>query len=280
MKTYLLDTSKLLYGKINYEISLLQDKERLFLSLGLEKEVSCIEVLPISKRKQLVTFFCYGFNITISGLEEEIIPLEELQEKERKIVVPKQTQVEVAKNRLREIYGADIWRKEYERKMVYMETEHNDFEKNNRIFRLTQEGNDVKATIHMNNHLPGDQKYILKFFFTNTNMDEVVAFFESALGLQAITREIMSTREEYKCEFGEVSIDHMHDATDYYVIEMEMDSFHKNSEKTTAIAQHIATTLELQDCKVVDFGTEQIHEIETSENYFETYRKQKINRIV
>ncbi len=61
---------------------------------------------------------------------------------------------------------------------------------------------------------------------------------------------------------------------------MKMDSFHKNSAETSAISQEIATTLKLQDCKVVDFGTEQIHKLETSENYFETYRCESTQKLV
>ena len=57
---------------------------------------------------------------------------------------------------------------------------------------------------------------------------------------------------------------------------MKMYFFHKNSAETGAIAQEIAITLKLQDCNVVDFGTEQIHKIETSENYFETHRRESI----
>ena len=119
--------------------------------------------------------------------------------------------------------------------------------------------------------MSGVETHILKFFFTNTNMDEVVAFFEAAFGLQVVTREITSTRQEYNCNFGEISIDHMHDCVDYYVVEMEMDSFHQNSEKTSEIAREIADNIGLQESLVVDRGTEEIHKLVSGEDFFATY---------
>lgn len=239
----------------------------------LNEEIFCIQVLPISKREKLINFFKLGFNLSIKEIDE-IIPLDHLMEKERKIVVNSEdalSKIEEAKIRLESEYGLKPFRSSYERTMVYLETSHHDFEKNNRIFRLTQEGEEVKATIHMDNHLPGDQKHIIKFFFTNTNMDEVVSFFEASLDLHAITREITSTREEYKSNFGEISIDHMHDNVDYYVIEMEMDSFQKNSVETNEIARAIADHIGLQESLVVDQGTEEIHRMVTGSDYFDAY---------
>lgn len=283
MKEYYFDMSQLSYGEAMGQLVLVEDQEKMYLRLynTSNEEVSCIQVLPISKREKLINFFKRGFNLSIKEIDE-IIPLEHLMEKERKIVVDSEdalSKIEIAKKRLESEYELRPFRSSYERTMLYLETDHYDFQKNNRIFRLTQEGNEVKATIHMNNHLPGDQKHIIKFFFTNTNMNEVVSFFEASLGLHAVTREITSTREEYKSSFGEISIDHMHDGVDYYVIEMEMDSFQKNSKETDEIAQKIAENIGLQGSLVVDQGTEEIHKLVTDENYFDTYSVSIVKKI-
>lgn len=275
MKEYFFDMSELSFGEANNQLVLVQNGEKLYLKLcnSGNEVVSCIEVLPFSKRKKLINFFKRGFNLSIPELNE-IIPLENLMEKERKIVIHSDhaaMMIDEAREELETKYGASLSRESYERTMVYLETQNNDFQKNNRVFRLTQEENEVKATIHMNNHLSGDEKHILKFFFTNTNMDEVVAFFEAAFGLQVVTREITSTRQEYNCNFGEISIDHMHDCVDYYVVEMEMDSFHQNSEKTSEIAREIADNIGLQESLVVDRGTEEIHKLVSGEDFFATY---------
>ena len=40
--------------------------------------------------------------------------------------------------------------------MIYMDTSDNKFKENNMIFRLTQENETVKVTIHMDNNLKGE----------------------------------------------------------------------------------------------------------------------------
>lgn len=283
MQKYYFDMSELTYGEAMGQLELIEEGEEMYLKLysTSHEEISCIQVLPISKREKLINFFKRGFNLSIPEIDE-MIPLENLMEKERKIVVSSNDaldKIELSKKRLESEYDLKSFRSSYERTMVYLETSHHDFKRSNRIFRLTQEGDEVKATIHMNNHLPGDQKHIIKFFFTNTTMDEVVSFFEASLGLHAITREITSTREEYTSNFGEISIDHMHDMADYYVIEMEMDSFQKNSEETDEIAREIADNIGLRESLVLDQGTEEIHKIVTGEDYFDTYSTSSVKTI-
>ena len=72
-------------------ILLRDDDETLFLGLeGLEGNLtSKIEVLPISKLTNLTNFFIRGFNIQVEGLEDVplTIPMEDLMEVERKIIV-------------------------------------------------------------------------------------------------------------------------------------------------------------------------------------------------
>ena len=141
------------------------------------------------------------------------------------------------------------------------------------IFRLTQEKNDVKSTIHMHNNLPGDKKHILKFFFTDTSLPHVINFFRETLSLEAITRPIASTRKEYKTLFGEVAFDKVQDQyANYHVIELELDKFvdeNRDSSKVNKVAKKIATELGLGDCEIVDLGTEAIYEKETGKNFFE-----------
>lgn len=140
------------------------------------------------------------------------------------------------------------------------------------IFRLTKEGNDVKATIHMDNNLPGDQKHIIKFFFTDTTMSQVVDFFREGLSLVQITKSILSKRTEYKSTVGEVSIDEISDGkVKYFSVEIETDGLMdegRNSDKVDEAAKKIASQLALEDCEVVDSGTEAIYELVSGEDFF------------
>ena len=223
-----------------------------------------------------------GFNIKLidASLEDILIPEEDLMEAERKIIVQGEDAEERVKHSmdlLQEKYEASLNREDYQRTMVYMDTYDRQLEKNNMIFRLTQENSDVKATIHMDNNLPGDEKHILKFFFTNTSMPYVIHFFEESLSLQAITKEITSNRTEYKSSFGEVSFDKMNNG-DYYVIELELDKFMNescDSGKVDEVAKRIAKNLDLGDCKIVDQGTEAIHKLQTGKDFFEEYKIQE-----
>lgn len=203
-------------------------------------------------------------------------------EAERKIIVRGEDceeRVKYALKMLEENYGALVNRENYERTMVYMDTFDKKLQKENRIFRLTQEKEDVKATMHIDNHLQGDRKQILKFFFTKTEMPTVVNFFREALSLSPITKEIKSVRTEYKSSFGEVAVDEIQDEnTKYYCIELELDKFmdeSRDSSKVDKVAQSIALNLGLNDCDIVDLGTEAIYEKVTGRDYFEINSNRK-----
>lgn len=147
------------------------------------------------------------------------------------------------------------------------------------IFRLTQENNDVKATIHMNNNLSGDQKHIIKFFFTETSMPQVINFFSEALSLAPITKSILSKRIEYKSSFGEVAIDKVQDENaNYYSIELELDKFvdeNRDSTKIDEVARNVASKLDLEHCEIVDLGTEAIYNKVSGKDYFEVNSNKK-----
>lgn len=57
------------FGTANNNIVLLQDGEKLYLSLrdNEKQEITRIEVLHISKVKKLTNFFMRGFNIRVTG---------------------------------------------------------------------------------------------------------------------------------------------------------------------------------------------------------------------
>lgn len=163
--------------------------------------------------------------------------------------------------------------------MVYLDTPDKQLQDNNMIFRLTQENDDVKATIHMDNNLSGDQKHIIKFFFTETSMSQVI----NALSLLPITKSILSKRTEYNSSFGEVAIDKVKDEnTDYYSIELELDKFideNRDSTKINNAAREIASELGLKHCEIVDLGTEAIYNKVSGKDYFEVNsNKQEIQR--
>ena len=285
MKEYKFDMQNMSQGKKKNNIVLLRsDNEELFLSLKDDQnvEIQRIKVLNISKIKKLTNFFMRGFNIKLidATLEDILIPEEDLMEAERKIIVQGEDGEERVKNAmdlLQDKYDASLNREDYQRTMVYMDTQDRQLEKNNMIFRLTQENNDVKATMHMDNNLSGDKKHIIKFFFTNTSMPYVIHFFEESLSLQAITREIISNRIEYKSSFGEVAFDKMSNGN-YYVIELELDKFmdeSRDSGKVDEVAKKIAEDLDLKDCRIVDQGTEAIHKLQTGRDFFEEYKIQE-----
>lgn len=280
MKKYQFNMKNIKFGKKKSQINLLQDGENLYLNLedDYNQEISRIKVLHISKIKKLTNFFIRGFNIPLEGKSEDdmLIPKEDLMEAERKIIVTgenAETRVEHATEMLREKFEGSINRENYQRKMVYLDTLDKQLQGNNMIFRLTQENDDVKATIHMDNNLPGDKKHIIKFFFTETSMPRVIHFFREALSLVPITREILSKRTEYKSSFGEVAIDRVKDENaDYYSIELELDKFldeNRDSTKIDEAAKKIATELGLGDCEIVDLGTEAIYNKESGKDYFE-----------
>ncbi len=289
MKKYKFNTNNLKYGKAKKSTVLLMDENKA-LFLGLEDAqgnlTSKIEVLEISKLKKLTNFFMRGFNMPLEGIEKDsmLIPLEDLMEVERKIIVTGENddeRMQEAEKRLVEIYGGKPNTKKgtYPRKMLYLDTANDDLKKNNMVFRLTQEGDVVKATIHMDNNLPGDKKHIIKFFFKGTNLEDVQRFFNEALSLEPVTKTINSTRTEYDSNFGEVCMDKFKDEhAEYSVIELELDSFNKegekpkNSNQMTEIAKEIAKDLGLEDCEVVDNGTEAIFEKNSGKPFFEAYK--------
>lgn len=282
MKEYKFNMENLKFGKKKNNIFLLQDEENLFLSLKdlMGQELARIKVLHISKVKKLTNFFIRGFNIPLEGKDEKsmLIPEDELMEAERKIIITgkdSEDKLNHAKNALEQNFDGKVNREDYERKMIYLDTLDRQLQNNNMIFRLTQENNDVKATIHMDNNLPGDQKHIIKFFFTETSIPQVVNFFSESLSVYPITKAISSRRTEYKSSFGEVAIDRVKDDNaDYYSIELELDKFvdeNRNSNKIDEVAKEIASSLGLENCKIVDLGTEAIYNEVSGKDYFEVY---------
>lgn len=280
MKEYPFDMENIKFGEKKSNMVLLQDGEDLFLSLRdtSNQEISRIQVLHISKIKKLTNFFMRGFNIKLEGktAESMLIPEQELMEAERKVIVTGdecEERVKHAISMLEEKFDGEINREDYSRTMVYLDTPDRLLQGDNKIFRLTQENDDVKATIHMDNNLPGDQKRILKFFFTKTSMPAVANFFSEALSLTPVTRAIQSNRTEYKSSFGEVAIDNVEDENaKYYSIELELDKFmdeSRDSAKIDEIAKNIASELGLGDCDIVDLGTEAIYGKVSGKDFFE-----------
>lgn len=283
MKEYAFNMENISFGKKKNQMTLLQDGENLFLSLKdiSGYEVSRIKVLHISKIKKLTNFFMRGFNIPLEGRtpEELIIPEEGLKEAERKIIVKGENSEERIKNAmslLERNFEGKVNRDIYPRNMKYIDTPNRDLQNNHIIFRLTQEDSDVKATMHMHNDLPGDQKLINKFFFTETAMPQVVNFFREVLSLEPITKSVLSTRKEYKTLFGEVAVDKIKDENvDYYVIELELDKFideNRDSSKIDKAAKKIATEIGLGDCEIVDAGTEAIYDKQSGKDFFDANR--------
>ena len=282
MKEYLFNMENIKLGKKKNQICLLQDGEDLYLNLKDDygQEISRIKVLHISKIKKLTNFFIRGFNMPLEGKSEEskTIPEKELMEAERKIIVTgegAEERVKEAIELLKKEFNAVLNRNEYLRKMVYLDTTDNQLRNNNMIFRLTQEDNDVKATIHMDNNLPGDQKHIIKFFFTDTSLPQVINFFGEGLSLIPITKSIPSKRTEFKSSIGEFAIDKVKDEhTEYYSIECELDNFvdeNRDSKKIDEAAKSIASKIGLSDCRIVGLGTEAIYNLVSGQNYFEVY---------
>lgn len=289
MQEYSFNMENIKFGKKKNNINLLQNGEELYLNLrdNYGQEISKIKVLPISKIKKITNFFMRGFNMPLEGKTEEsmIIPEEELMEAERKIIVTGENaeeRIKEAMTLLKKEFNGKLHREEYLRKMVYLDTPDNQLKDNNRIFRLTQEDNDVKATIHIDNNLPGDKKHIIKFFFTDTSMGKVVNFFEESLSLVPITKSIPSKRTEYKSSVGEFAVDKIKDEyTEYYSVEFEVDDFvdeNGNSTKVDEEAKNIASKIALGDYKMVDLGTEAIYNLVSGKDYFEVYSNmEKIN---
>lgn len=262
-------------GKDN-DIYLREEGEILSLMLkdssGLE--LMHLGILPISEKKKITNFFQRGFHLSLENTDELTIPINKLMEKERKIIVPKEKETLLGKARiqLQEIYEGKINRSIYQRTIIYMDTSELYFSKKHMIFRLTEEENTVKVTIHFNNHLPGDEKYIAKFFCNHTDISEVITFFEQALGLIVITKPFLSKREEWRTYFGEVAID---DMGTYSVIELELDSFAKTNDTSSYInekAKEITENLGLATCEVVDCGTEEIYERKMKIPFFESFK--------
>lgn len=280
MQKYPFNMANMKFGKRKNNMSLLQDDETLYLSLenDYNQEISRIKVLHISKVKKLTNFFIRGFNIPLEGkkVEDMLIPEEDLMEAERKILVvgeDSEEKVKHAMDMLKKRFEGTVNREDYLRTMVYLDTPDKQLQRNNMIFRLTQENNDVKATIHMDNNLSGDQKHIIKFFFTETSMPQVINFFNEALSLTPITKSILSKRTEYKSSFGEVAVDKVQDENaDYYSIELELDNFvdeNRDSTKISEAAKKIASELDLEHCEIVDLGTEAIYNKVSGKDYFE-----------
>lgn len=289
MNKYKFDMSNIKNGKAKKQMILLVDDEK-NLYLGLEDAIGNLttqmKVLEISKLKKLTNFFIRVFNVPLIGKneDEQTIPLEDLTEVERKIVIVGENDDEIAEEAVRNLNeqfsGSKNEKKgTYPRTMIYLDTENGDFDANSMVFRLTQEGAVVKATVHMNNNLQGDKKYINKFFFKDTNLGDVQRFFSEAFGLKPITKEINSIRTEYDTSFGEVSVDKFKDEhAEYSVIELELDSYNRNgepkktSEEMTEIAKDIARRIGAEECSVVDNGTERIFEEVSGKPFFEAYK--------
>lgn len=280
MQEYSFNMENISFGKKKSNISLLQDGEDLYLSAKdiSGQEIARIKVLHISKIKKLTNFFMRGFNISLEGRtsEELIIPEEGLKEAERKIIVKGENfeqRIENAMNLLEKNFDGKVNKDTYLRTMKYLDTPNGDLQNNHIIFRLTQENNEVKATMHMRNNLPGDQKLINKFFFTQTAMPQVTNFFRETLSLEPITKSVPSTRKEYKTLFGEVAVDRIKDQyVDYYVIELELDKFideNRDFSRIDKAAQKIATEIGLGDCEIVDAGTEAIYDKQSGKDFFE-----------
>lgn len=287
------DMENIKFGNKKNRIVLLQGREDLFLSLKdiNNQEISKIKVLQISKEKnvkkevkKITNFFIRGFNMPLEGkrAEDMLIPEEQLMEAERKIIVigeDSKKKVKEAIDMLEKNFEGEINRKDYERTMVYLDTPNKQLKDNNMIFRLTQENNDVKATIHMDNNLSGDQKHIIKFFFTDTSMSQVVNFFREAISLTPITRSILSKRLEYKSSVGEVAIDSVDDEENhvyYYSIELELDQFvdqNRDSARIDEKAQEIASKLGLEGYEIVDLGTEAIYNKISGKDFFEVNKE-------
>lgn len=286
MQNYPFNMKNMKFGKRKNNMSLLQDGKNLYLSLenDYKQEILRIKVLHISKVKKLTNFFMRGFNIPLEGKKEEdmLIPEDDLMEAERKILVTgvdSEEKVKHAIDMLEKRFEGTLNRKDYLRTMVYLDTTDKQLQSNNMIFRLTQENNDVKATIHMDNNLSGDQKHIIKFFFTETSLPLVINFFNEALSLAPITQSILSKRTEYKSSFGEVAVDKVQDENSkYYSIELELDKFvdeNRDSTKINEVAKKIAFGLDLQDCEIVDLGTEAIYNKVSGKDYFEVNSNNK-----
>lgn len=84
MQKYYFDMSELTYGEAMGQLELIEEGEEMYLKLysTSHEEISCIQVLPISKREKLINFFKRGFNLSIPEIDE-MIPLENLMEKEK-----------------------------------------------------------------------------------------------------------------------------------------------------------------------------------------------------
>ena len=280
MQEYSFNMENMSFGKKKNNMVLLQDGENLFLSVKdiSNHEISRIKVLHISKLKKLTNFFMKGFNISLEGKtpEELLIPEENLKEAERKIIIKgedAEERIKNAMNLLEKKFKGKLNRDTYLRTMEYLDTSNRDLQNNYIIFRLTQENNDVKATMHMHNNLPGDLKLINKFFFTETAIPQVTNFFRETLGLQPTTKLILSTRKEYKTLFGEVAVDRIKDENvDYFVMELELDKFKEKNGDSIEIdkaSKKIATEIGLGDCEVVDLGTEAIYNKVSGKDFFE-----------
>lgn len=229
-------------------------------------------ILPISEKKKITNFFLRGFGLALENQEDLLIPEKKLMEKERKIIIPKASAalIQTAKEKLKQCYNGNNHRPTYERKVIYLDTNLNDFQNNHRILRITEEENGVvKLTIHFNNHLSGDEKFIVKFFCNHTNLEEAISFLEQGLGLKVITTTFRSLREEWETSFGDVSID---DMEKYFVI--ELDSFAKTNPSLKYInekASEIGKTLGLESCQIIDLGTEIIYTMQTGVPFFEAF---------
>ncbi len=258
------------------QIYLLEEENTLSLLLKDKNntEIMRLGILPISEKKKITNFFLRGFGLALENQEDLLIPEIKLMEKERKIIIPKASAalIQTAKEKLKQCYNGNNHRPTYERKVIYLDTNLNDFQNNHRILRITEEENGVvKLTIHFNNHLSGDEKFIVKFFCNHTNLEEVISFLEQGLGLKVITTTFRSFREEWETSFGDISID---DMEKYFVIELELDSFAKTNPSLKYInekASEIGKTLGLESCQIVDLGTEIIYTMQTGVPFFEAF---------
>lgn len=109
-------------------------------------------------------------------------------------------------------------------------------------------------------------------------MTQVVEFFKEALSLVPITRQVLSKRTEFKSSNGEVAIDKIKDENaEYYSMELELDKFvdeNHDSKKIDDVAKSIATEIGLENCEIVDLGTEAIYSKISGIDFFEAKKNE------
>ncbi len=161
--------------------------------------------------------------------------------------------IEQVKAKLEQLGAKKVY--DDERKFTVLDNEKGDYLKQDKLIRITEEGN-IKVSIHIHNSKP-EIKEAIKY--KASRMKEQLDFF-SAIGLKAIAK---ASAHRISYELGNIDFD----IDDFYKIPpfLEIDTENVENER------ELLKRLGLENHEVVRMGTEAIFE-HYGLNYFKEYK--------